>query len=51
MKPEQNKAVLPLILFIYDSLNYAISFFKPVEGSWEHGNEISGSIKFWKVLE
>jgi hypothetical protein len=23
----------------------------PVEGSCEHGNEPSGSIKFWEVLE
>jgi hypothetical protein len=24
---------------------------EPVEGSCEHGNEPSGSIKFWEVLE
>jgi hypothetical protein len=23
----------------------------PVAGSYKHGNETSGSIKFWKVLE
>jgi hypothetical protein len=23
----------------------------PVEGSFEHGSEPSGSIKFWEVLE
>jgi hypothetical protein len=23
----------------------------PVEGSCEHGNETSGSIKFWEILE
>jgi hypothetical protein len=24
---------------------------RPVEGSCEHGNELSGSIKYWEVLE
>jgi hypothetical protein len=24
---------------------------EPVEGSCEHGNEPSGSVKFWEVLE
>jgi hypothetical protein len=23
----------------------------PVEGSFEHGNELSGSIIFWEILE
>jgi hypothetical protein len=43
--------MLPLILFIYDSFNDAISFLEPVEGSWEHGNEPAGSIKCWEDLE
>jgi hypothetical protein len=27
------------------------SGYRAVEGCYEHGNETSGSIKFWEVLE